>query len=281
MIITELRQIHKLADLLSFAHLPRSVHYYHLAQEKKEDKYSSIKKQIQEIYHANKGRYGYRRITLALKNLGLKINHKTVYRLMNCLGLVCRVRMKKYKSYRGSVGKIATNVIARDFKADKPNKKWATDVTEFSLFGKKLYLSPILDMYNGEIISYDVSSRPNFNQIITMLNKAFDKVKDTKGIILHSDQGWQYQTKQYQGILKDKEMIISMSRKGNCLDNAVIENFFGHVKSELLYLMEFTSIEQFELELISYLEYYNHSRISSKLKGLTPVQYRNQSLLAS
>ena len=188
------------------------------------------------------------------------------------------VRMKKYKSYKGTLGKIAPNVLARNFKVSKPNIKWVTDVTEFSLFGRKIYLSPILDLYNGEIISYNISERPTFHQIIDMLDKAFAKIPNNTGLILHSDQGWQYQLKRYQYRLQKKGIIQSMSRKGNCLDNAVMENFFGHLKSELLYLQEFDNIEHFIDELHNYIDYYNNHCIKAKLKGLSPVDYRTQSL---
>lgn len=216
---------------------------------------------------------------MELRNKGYNLNHKTVLKLMKQLALKSMVRIKKYKSYKGNVGKIAPNIFKRNFKATKPNEKWATDVTEFSLFGKKLYLSPIIDLFNGEIVSYNISERPTFHQTIDMLNKAFKKIPDDTGLILHSDQGWQYQMKHYQKLLKDKGIVQSMSRKGNCLDNAVIENFFGILKSELFYLQDFHSIEHFKEELENYIEYYNHKRIKSKLKGLSPVQYRIQSLL--
>ena len=249
-----------------------------MAQFEATDKYEVVKTEIKSIYHKNKGRYGYRRIHLTLRNKGFIINHKTVQRLMKALGLVCRVRIKKYKSYKGDVGKIAPNLLNRDFSASRPNEKWATDVTEFALFGEKLYLSPIIDLYNGEIISYNLSRRPNFAQTIDMLEKAFAKIPDDTNLILHSDQGWQYQMKPFQRMLSDKGIRQSMSRKGNCLDNAVMENFIGHVKSELLYLMEFTSVAHFIDELYEYMEYYNHHRIKQKLMGLSPVQYRVQAL---
>ena len=242
----------------------------------KADKYEAIKAGIAVIYHKNKGRYGYRRITLELRKRGFVINHKTVQRLMKELGLVCRVRMKKYKSYRGETGKIAPNLLERNFSASSPNKKWVTDVTEFSLFGEKLYLSPILDLYNAEIISYNLSPSPNFAQTVDMLNKAFERIPDDTKLILHSDQGWQYQMKKYQHMLATKGVRQSMSRKGNCLDNAVMENFFGLLKSELLYITDFASIEHFISELEDYLHYYNHKRIKLKLKGLSPVDFRTQ-----
>lgn len=200
---------------------------------------------------------------------------------MKQLQIKCTVRIKKYKSYRGEVGKVAPNILKRNFKAEKPNEKWATDVTEFSLFGKKLFLSPILDLYNGEIISYNISESPNFAQIKDMLGKAFLKIPDATNLVLHSDQGWQYQMKHYQTMLNKKGIIQSMSRKGNCLDNSVMENFFGLLKSELLYLQEFASLQHFKQELEEYIEYYNNKRIKSKLKGLSPVQYRIQSFLVA
>lgn len=241
------------------------------------DKYKAVKIAIQEIYSMNKGRYGYRRITVELHNRGYSINHKTVLKLMNECNIKCQVRIHKYRSYKGEVGKIAPNILQRDFKADRPNQKWVTDVTEFSLFGSKLYLSPILDLFNGEIISYNISERPTFQQTMDMLDKAFSKIPDNTNLILHSDQGWQYQMKHYQNQLQQKGIVQSMSRKGNCLDNSVMENFFGLLKSELLYLQEFESIEHFRRELEDYIDYYNNKRIKCKLKGLSPVQYRNQS----
>ena len=194
---------------------------------------------------------------------------------MKELGLVCRVRMKKYKSYRGEAGNIAPNLLNRDFSASSPNEKWVTDVTEFSLFGEKLYFSPILDLYNGEIISYNLNRSPSFAQTVDMLNGAFERIPDNTNLILHSDQGWQYQK-----MLALKGIRQSMSRKANCLDNAVMENFFGHLKSELLYLQNFVNIDQFIFELHDYIFYYNHLRIKDKLKGLSPVNFRTQAFSA-
>ena len=164
----------------------------------KEDKYASVKEEITTIYHENRGRYGYRRITAELRKRKFSVNHKTVQRLMKELGLVCRVRMKKYRSYKGEVGKIAPNLLNRDFRAEKPNQKWVTDVTEFSLFGEKLYLSPILDLHSSDLVSYTISDRPVLSMVTTMLDEAFAKIPAGTNLILHSDQGWQYQHKQYQ-----------------------------------------------------------------------------------
>ena len=264
--------------LLSIAQLPRATFYYHLKRTKQADKYESVKAEITAIYHENKGRYGYRRITTELHNRQISLNHKTVQRLMKEIGLVCRVRMKKYRSYKGDVGKIAPNLLNRDFYAEKPNQKWVTDVTEFSLFGEKLYLSPVLDLCSSDLVSYAISDRPVLSMVTTMLDKAFEKIPDGTNLILHSDQGWQYQHKQYQRMLQQKGIRQSMSRKGNCLDNAVIENFFGLLKSELLYLQKFESMNHFKQELADYLDYYNNHRIKAKLKGLPPAIHRQQAL---
>ena len=278
MVVQKLRQKHSLILLLEIAQLPRATFYYHLKRLTKADKYAQTKEEIKVIYHENKGRYGYRRITTALHNRGIHLNHKTVQRLMKQLGLICRVRIKKYRSYKGEVGKIAPNLLNRDFHTEKPNQKWVTDVTEFSLFGQKLYLSPILDLHNGYLVSYSISDRPVLSMVTTMLNKAFETIPDGTGLILHSDQGWQYQHKVYQRMLREKGIRQSMSRKGNCLDNAVAENFFGLLKSELLYLQEFESMEHFKRELLDYLDYYNNRRIKAKLKGLPPAIHRQQAL---
>lgn len=258
--------------------MARSTFYYHIKKSHDKDWYEDLKILVCSIYHQNKGRYGYRRITAELKNKGYIINHKTVLKLMNLCGIKCKVRLRKYRSYKGEVGKIAPNLLQRDFRADKPNEKWATDVTEFSIAGKKLYLSPIIDLFNGEIISYNIAERATFHQTMDMIKKAFAKIPDSSNLILHSDQGWQYQMKQYQHQLKLKGIKQSMSRRGNCLDNAVIENFFGHLKSELLYLQKFNSVEHFKKELEEYIDYYNNKRIKLKLNGLSPIKYRTQSI---
>ncbi|WPK69394.1 IS3 family transposase [Eubacterium callanderi] len=276
--IWELRHEFKLSLLLEIAELPRSTYYYYIKHMKDEDKYSEIRKQITDIFHENKGRYGYRRITMEMHNRGYVINHKTVLRLMNEEKIKCMVRIKKYRSYKGEVGKVAPNLLERDFSTSAPNEKWVTDVTEFSLFGRKLYLSPILDLYSSYLVSYTISEHPALSLVLNMARQALSVLSRGAEPILHSDQGWQYQHKQYQKLLKDHGIKQSMSRKGNCLDNAVIENFFGLVKSELLYMKEFDSMDQFKDELIEYLDYYNNRRIKAKLKGLPPAVHRKQAL---
>ena len=240
--------------------MARSTFYYHIKRIGQSDGYDDLRAHIRKIYDQHKGRYGYRRITIQLRDEGVIANHKR--------------RNQRYRSYKGDVGKIAPNVINRDFSADAPNQKWTTDVTQVKIKDRKLFLSPILDMFNGEIISYQISSVPNMKMVLTMLKKAFNKKEDLSGLILHSDQGWQYQQQRYQDILKQRGIIQSMSRKGNCLDNSMMENFFGVMKSELLYLQDWESVDEFKKELKAYIKYYNNDRIKLRLKGKSPVKYR-------
>lgn len=256
--------------------MARSTFYYYLKKFAQPEKDSTVKAEIIRIYHQHKGRYGYRRITAALRNKGLKINHKKVERLMKEAGIKSLVRIKKYQSYKGQQGTIARNLLKRDFKARKPYQKWVTDVTEFAVAGKKLYFSPILDLYNSEVVSYSISDRPDFSQTMDMLKKALKKLPAGARPLLHSDQGWQYQMKTYQYQLRKNKIRQSMSRKGNCLDNAVMENFFAILKSELFYTHQFKSYESLQQAIIDYVSYYNHDRIKLKLNGLSPVQYRTQ-----
>jgi transposase InsO family protein len=245
------------------------------------DKYTDAKTQIQAIFAEHKGRYGYRRITAELHIRGFHYNHKVVSRLMKDLGIVCKVRMKKYRSYKGEVGRIAPNLLERNFEAAQPNEKMVTDITEFHLFGQKLYLSLLLDLHSRDIVSYTISERPVLEMVTSMLEKAFQTIPDGTNMILHSDQGWHYQHKRYRQMLHEKGIRQSMSRKGNCLDNAVIENFFGILKSELLYLQKFDSMEHFKTELIAYLDYYNNRRGKLKLNGLPPAIHRRLALSAA
>ena len=248
--------------------LPRSTYYYHVKQ-RTEDKYSWIKQEIERIFTENKQRYGYRRILLVLRQQGIKLNHKTVHKLKR--------RKSKYKSYKGEVGKIAANILSRDFAADKPFEKLATDVTEFAVCDDKIYLSPIIDLHNKEVISYSISTSPNFWQTREMLKGLFDKLPQDARPILHSDQGWQYQMKEFQRQLKEHNIIQSMSRKGNCLDNSVMENFFGRLKVEMYYGEKFQTVDEFVHCLKEYIHYWNNERISLTLNGMSPVQYRTHS----
>ena len=267
--------------LLKIIKLARSTYYYHLKQLDENDKDDDVKAKIQAIFTEHKGNYGYRRIALELRNRNFVVNHKKVQRLMKILGLTARIRRKrKYSSYQGEIGKKANNLIQRQFEAAKPMEKCYTDVTEFAIPAstQKLYLSPVLDGFNSEIIAYNLSTSPNLEQVKSMLDKAFTKNHYTN-TILHSDQGWQYQHQYYHRFLEEKGIQPSMSRKGNSPDNGMMESFFGILKSEMFYGYEktFQSLEQLEQAIVEYIDYYNNKRIKVKLKGLSPVQYRTKS----
>lgn len=258
--------------------LARSTFYYYLKHSNK-DKYACEKQEILDIFNTNKGRYGYRRILAVLQSKGYSINHKTVLKLMNNLGLKGKQRKNdKYHSYKGEVGKVAENLLKRNFYAAKPFEKLATDITQFKVCNEKVYLSPVMDLFNREIISYSISLSPNLEQVRQMLNGLFDKLPADASPLFHSDQGWQYQHAEYQRMLSERNITQSMSRKGNCMDNGAMENFFGRLKVEMFYGEKFESVDTFIDELNQYIFYYNHERISSKLKGMSPVQYRTHSL---
>lgn len=295
MVVYELQHKYSLVVLLDISGLKRSTYYYTLNKLDKDTKNDDIMNTIIDIYYAHKARYGYRRITLELINRGYTVNHKKVKRLMSKMGLYARTPKAKYKSYKGDMNGTVKNLLLdkvidevnhktyyeRNFKTERCNEIWSTDVSEFHIAAGKLYLSPILDLHNREIVSYNISASPNYEQIKDMLAKAFNKYKDLKGLILTSDQGWQYQMQEYHIALEEKGIIQSMSRKGNCLDNSPMENFFGKMKNEMFYGYEYTfnTLEELKKEMENYISYYNNQRITEKLKGLTPVEYRNQSLI--
>ena len=301
--VTELRQELKCSlDFIletinsndSLPSLPRSDYYYWKNRIDPDTKNSDLMDAITTIYTDNHKRYGYRRITLQLKNEGWTVNHKAVKRLMSKLNLYGITPRAKYKSYKGDFNGTVDNKLLykkvdtknhrteyiRDFSTTDVNEKWTTDVSEFHIATGKLYLSPILDMHNREIVSYNISKSPSYMQITDMLNKAFNKFDDLSNLIFHSDQGWQYQMYQYHKALRERGITQSMSRKGNCLDNSPMENFFGKMKNEMFYghEYEFKTLEQLQEAMEDYIDYYNNERIQVKLKGLTPCQARNQSL---
>jgi putative transposase len=279
-VIIELRQQFPLAGLLKLAGLARSTFYYQLKVSQAVDKHQALKLKIQAIFARHKGRYGYRRITMALRQSGKSVNHKTIQVLMGKLGLKSLVRPKKYRSYKGEIGHAAPNILQRQFEAKGINQKWVTDVTEFNVAGEKLYLPPVMDLYNREIIAFETTRRPVFELVSSMLKKALVKLTATEKPMLHSDQGWQYRMPAYQRALREKDVVQSMSRRGNCLDNAAMESFFAVLKTEFFYLNKFCSVKELQDGIKKYIHYYNYDRIKMKLKGLSPVQYRTQPLAA-
>ena len=264
------------------------------AMQRKKNKDKEILDIIKPTFDKHKSRYGYRRIILSLKDKLIGINHKRIQRIMRENGLYGKQTKNKYHSYKGDNGELKENLLlhkevdevnhkttyVREFDTTGPNQKWTTDVSEFKILEGKLYLSPIMDMYDRSIISFDISTSPNFEQTKRMIDGAFNRYDNLKGLIFHSDQGWQYQMKQYKQRLKDKGIKQSFSRKGNCMDNSLMENFFGIMKNEMFYGEEstFKTLDELKAAMEEYIRYYNEERINTKRKGLTPLEYRYQSL---
>ena len=279
MAIRELRSGYNLNRLLKYFNMGRSTFYENLKPQK--DKYKEIKSEILDIYYKSNRRKGYRWITSDLKKLGYNINHKTVLRLMQRLGIKSVVRAKKYSSFTGSVsGTAVENILGRDFSTTEINQKWTTDVTEFKVCGKRVYLSGIMDMHSKELIAHTVGFSPNMKLIMRMIKLAYRKTGNPKNVIIQSDQGWQYRHVSYKHFLKKKNAVQSMSRKGNCLDNAVIENFWGILKTEWFYLNDFDSVDTFLEQLEDYIHYFNYERDSSVLNYRTPVEVRTKKMVA-
>lgn len=273
--ILGLRRHHKLADLLQAASLSRSTFYYQCKAIQRIEP-SGLEDKVRTVYDEHKGRYGYRRITAALcRSLGESVNHKRVQRLMQKMGLRALIRAKKCSRYVPGVSDVhVPNILERDFFAKAPNEKWATDITEFNVNGQKLYLSACMDLYNGEIIAHRMARRPVFDLVVGTLGGALSRSEDTTGLTVHSDQGWHYKMQPYRAMLAHRGVKQSMSRKGNCLDNAVIESFFGTLKAEYFHLATLDGLHDLEAGVHDYIHYYNHERIKLGLQGLSPVEYR-------
>lgn len=267
---------------LEISGLPKSSYYEWKSKlDLVNEKEFELINEIRSIVEASKERYGYRRVTIALRNKGLIVNHKCVHRIMKEQELLCTKfhrRSRSYYSYKGRVGKIADNELNREFKGDKPNEIWLTDVTEFKTDKGKLYLSPILDLYNSEIISFSLSTRPDTEFTNKSLNKGIERLSPEDDLMIHSDQGFHYQHHSWVKILDDNNIKQSMSRKGNCIDNSPMENFFGLLKQEMYYGNKFKCVKILEKEITEYINWYNNDRIKTKLKGLSPVEYRKKSL---
>ena len=246
--------------LLKSMQMARSTYYFELSKaDQVAVRNHCLADEIKDIFSQHKGRYGVRRVYQELIKRGHKVNHKRVQRLMHTMGLAGKRPKEKYHSYKGEVGKVAENILDRDFSTTAPMQKWTTDVSQFGFSWGKCYLSPILDMNTNEIISYDLSQSANMEQIQRMLAGAFTKFPSVDGLIFHSDQGWQYQHVYFRQALKDHKIIQSMSRKGNCYDNCIMETFFGRMKNEMFYghEKEYSSFETFAKAVDGYINYYN------------------------
>lgn len=225
---------------------------------------------------------GYRTMVALLKQEGYHVNHKKVQRLMRKLGIGVTSfwrKSRKYNSYKGKIGTVAKNKINRRFNTPIVHQKVTTDTTEFKYYEngvqKKLYLNPYLDLFNSEIISFDISKQATYQSVNTALMEALEKTSDCPyRRTFHSDQGWVYQMKSYVSNLKNHKVFQSMSRKGNCHDNSIMENFFGILKQEVYYGHVFNSFEELSHTIIHWIDYYNTRRIKKKLNWMSPIQYR-------
>lgn len=281
MVICELREKYSLEMLLDIAGLSKSTFYYaksHLNY--KADKDEALLEEIIRIFQENNCKYGYPRITIELQRRGYNVNKKRVARIMKENNIRATKKKRRYNSYKGTVGKLAPNILERDFSTTGPYQKLGTDVTVFITPHGKLYLSPVIDFHTREILAFDISEHPNMQQIRRMLTRLITKHGDyLNGAILHSDQGWQYQMLYYRKFLKEHDIVQSMSRKGNCLDNSPTENFFGRLKTEMYYdkEYEFKSLAELRSNIRTYIKYYNQNRIVLKTKT-TPTECREKFL---
>ncbi|WP_460985795.1 IS3 family transposase, partial [Sinomonas halotolerans] len=270
--VASLKAEHRLPVLLEVAGLARSTFFYHQARLDRADPRAGLKDAVRAAFEAARGRYGHRRVHRELVKAGWQVAKKTVLELMRQLGLACHVRRKRrYASYRGEAGPVAENIMDRQFSAESPNQKWVTDVTEFRVGNDKLYLSPVMDLFNREIIAYSTGRSPNLQLATSSLRQALTALGPGEHPVVHSDQGFQYQHRTWRKLLADAGATQSMSRKGNCFDNAVIENFFGHLKEECFHHVRYLSIEALEHALHDYIRWYNNERTSQRLQGLSPV----------
>lgn len=258
--------------------IARSSYFYHRARANLEDKYVTIRRSLAEIFESNHRCYGYRRLQASLARQSVTISEKVVQRLMKqeCL-VAARPRRRRFGSYLGEISPAPENLINRDFHAKTPNEKWLTDITEFQIPAGKVYLSPIIDCFDGMVISWSIGTQPDAGLVNTMLDAAIDTVTDAAGgTIVHSDRGAHYRWPGWLTRISDAKLVRSMSRKGCSQDNAACEGFFGRLKTELFYPRDWKTItiEQFVREVDAYIRWYNEKRIKLSLGSRTPVEYR-------
>ncbi|MDQ1909248.1 IS3 family transposase [Paenibacillus sp. GD4] len=283
-IIESAAEQYPITELCSILGVSRSG-YYRFLSKQGVDKDQETKERIKAIYEQRNGTYGYRRIVMELeRQFDEKANHKRVLRLMQVLGLKAVIRRRRnYRStYQAAeaAGRVAENLLQRDFKADKPNQKWVTDVTQYRVGDERLYLSAIKDLCSNDIVAYHISKRNDNELVLETFKAAFETQKDVTdkiaGLIVHSDQGFQYTSHAYHDMLPTVGAQISMSRRGNCLDNAAMESFFSHLKAEALYPYDIRSLDEAQRRIEEFIHFYNHERIQKKLNKLTPLEFRRQ-----
>jgi putative transposase len=280
--VLALKADYPLAVLLDIAGLARSTYYYHQPSLDRPDPQTALKAAIRRHFEAAHGRYGHRRIHACLIREGWRVAKKTVLQLMRHLGLACPVRRRKrYGAYRGEVGQTAPNRLNREFTATAPNQKWVTDVTEVATSDGKVYLAPVMDLFDRQILAWAIGTAPTLDLTNGALRDALATLPAGQTPLVHSDQGFHYQHASWRALLAGAGATPSMSRKGNCLDNAVMENFFGHLKEECVYHATFADGRELMTALEAYIGWYNTDRLSLALRGMSPVQYRAHALATS
>ncbi|WP_366290143.1 IS3 family transposase [Paenibacillus sp. AN1007] len=252
--------------------------FYAYIKRKRFDRDTKAMNQVLQTYQRYEGKYGYRQLQLFLwQDQRIWMNHKKVLRLMQMLGIQSRIRRKRRSSGPyAPAQRVAENCLKRDFSAEKPNQKWVTDITQYRVGERWIYLSAIKDLFNNEIMAYEIGERNDNELVLRTFSKAFAKQKDVTGLVVHSDQGFQYTSHAYHDMLPKVGARISMSRRGNCYDNASMESFFSHLKTEGLYPYHIRTLNEAQSKIEKYIRFYNRKRPQRKLKKLTPVEYRRQ-----
>ncbi|TCT26613.1 IS3 family transposase, partial [Martelella mediterranea] len=285
LLVNALRDLYQLPELLTRLGLARSSYFYHRTRLQMEDKYLAIRHSITEIFERNHRCYGYRRLQASLARQCVSISEKVVRRLMKQENLIVAMpKRRRYRSYLGEISPAPENIINREFKAAAPNEKWLTDITEFRIPAGKIYLSPIIDCFDGLVISWTIGTSPDAQLVNTMLDAAIATVtNEDKRPIVHSDRGAHYRWPGWLSRTNDARLIRSMSRKACSPDNAACEGFFGRLKTELFYPRDWktTTLEQFIEDVDAYIRWYNENRIKISLGGRSPIEYRNSLGLAS
>lgn len=278
-IIDALKNKYSLPKLCEKLAMSRSSYYYQETAMHAEDKYREIRVKICEFFHDNYDAFGYRKIHALLRREGTILSEKVIRRIMREEGLVVKVhRRRKYNSYKGEISPAVENLINRDFHADKPNQKWLTDITEFSIDAGKVYLSPIIDCLDGMPVSWTVGTSPNARLANTMLKEAIKTLGPDEHPIVHSDRGWHYRWPDWIKIMEDAKLTRSMSKKGCSPDNSACEGFFGHLKMEMFYGRNWSNstLDDLIRAINKYMNWYRTSRIKSTLGGLSPLEYRRR-----
>jgi len=283
-VIDALRLKYQLADLLGYLLMARSSYFYGRRAASAPDKYEQLRAVVKDEFQASGSAYGYRRLHAVVARQGRVVSEKVVRRLMADEGLVVPGRRaKKYSSYQGEISPEVANVIERDFHADAPNQKWLTDLTEFRLPAGKVYLSPIIDCFDGMAVAWTMSTSPNAELVNTMLDDAVSTLADGQRPLVHSDRGCHYRWPGWIERMEAAGLTRSMSKKGCSPDNSACEGFFGRLKNEMFYGRTWfgISLEEFMAILDQYLHWYNQTRIKISLGALSPVEYRHSLGLAA